>query len=184
MRIGRVAAVVIAFVLSACAASPTLEAAPSPSSEATPTSSSAPSAVPTSAPPTVSATAASSDSESDLASASIVLDDYVRNVASGNYAAAWSVLAPVSQQNFGTEANFASSSAAFMRSAGQKVVVRQVTNDPELLTKWLPAGDPNYPNQSRAFLLEVDYPNIVGPADMAIFVAAPLGSTWRVWIVN
>ena len=153
---------------------PVPTAAPSP----TPTDSQA-SGQPSPATPEPSPTAALGERET----ATALVDEYEAALVAGRYATAFDLLAPASLTCKAGFAAFQSERTAFFRSvAGQYTVLAPVA-----VTDWADyAPLVEGADQSRALLIEVDYPALAGNnAGFEQFVVAPdSGGTWRIWPVR
>jgi hypothetical protein len=123
--------------------------------------------------------------EGDFRAASEALTEYMTRVNSGNYAAAWGMLAPGTQAAFGSEEQFARDRLHFMLSAGGTYRLGRPSHDLARLSQWVVPSDPSMPPLDRAFVAQVDYPNIDSPAGWDILVTAPDPSgNWLVWILR
>jgi hypothetical protein len=123
--------------------------------------------------------------EGDFGAASATLTEYMVRVNSGNYAAAWALLAPATQTAFGSEEQFAADRLHFMLSAGGTYRLERPSHDLVRLSQWVVSGDPSMPPLDRAFVAQVDYPNIDSPAGWDILVTAPDASdNWHVWVLR
>ncbi|HYO42994.1 MAG TPA: hypothetical protein VES19_07305 [Candidatus Limnocylindrales bacterium] len=111
---------------------------------------------------------------------------FVQDLLDGDYTAAWSMLAPGTQDHFGAEEAFASDRAAFMKSAGREVVIGDPTSAPDRLAVWLtgiPAADLQ---AERAFVVEIDYPALrhTNSTPEVLLIAPDTAGDWRIWIVR
>ena len=123
--------------------------------------------------------------EGDFGAASATLTEYMIRVNSGNYAAAWALLAPGTQTAFGSEEQFARERLTFMVSAGWTYRLGRPSHDLVRLSQWVVSGDPSMPPLDRAFVAQVDYPNIDTPAGWDILVTAPDASdNWHIWVLR
>ena len=144
--------------------------------------------IPPTQPPTSTPTPPSARSfppEGDFGAASATLTEYMIRVNSGNFAAAWALLAPGTRIAFGSEAQFARERLPFMVSAGWTYRLERPSHDLIRLSQWVVPGDPSMPPLDRAFVAQVDYPNIDSPAGWDILVAAPDASdNWHIWVLR
>jgi hypothetical protein len=144
--------------------------------------------VPTaSVPPSPSSSIAPSTSPTgDVPTAVALLTQYREDINSGDYAAAWALLAPTAQQQgFGTLAAFTSEQTAYHQSTGNSYTL--IPNPPDSLPvdQWLPvAQEPNL-DRTHAVTIEVDYPALAGNnAGYEIYVVGPIGTNWFIFPVR
>ena len=124
-----------------------------------------------------------SASLTDGETASALVDEYESALVAGNWAAAFDLLASTSLTHQAGLPAFSSERAAFFRS----VAGRFTAGTPTRVTDWAAYGPlVSGADQSRAWLIEVDYPALAGNnAGFEEFVVAPdSGGTWRIWPVR
>lgn len=167
MKIRRLSLFVAAMLLLAGCGSPDIPPAKTPATTPTPPS------------------ARSFAPEGDFPAASATLTEYMTRVNSGNFPAAWALLAPGTQAAFGSEEQFARERLPFMVSAGWTYRLERPSHDLVRLSQWVVPGDPSMPPLDRAFVAQVDYPNINSPAGWDILVTAPDASdNWHIWVLR
>jgi hypothetical protein len=117
----------------------------------------------------------------DAAIAATTANAYLDALTAGRYEEAWLLLAPASQQAWGSERQFAAERGAFYASAGPRVVVSPPDDSAETLTAWItPAFDGN---RQRAYVVAVDHPQIESNASREVLiVAADSSGRWLIWI--
>jgi hypothetical protein len=111
---------------------------------------------------------------------------FVTALLDGRFPDAWNLLAPDTQEQFRTLDAFASDRAAFLKSAGDNVIVGEPSNAPALLSKWLPGISADQIDASAAFVVEVEYPALAsrnGSPEVLVVAPNPDGA-WKIWIVR
>jgi hypothetical protein len=118
---------------------------------------------------------------SDAATAADTVAAYLAALAAAQYAGAWRVLAPSAREAWGSEQQFATERGLFYASAGPAMVKSAPDNSAATLAAWLlPSFDGN---RRRAYVVNVDHPQIQSNASREVLVAAPDSSgDWHIWI--
>lgn len=111
---------------------------------------------------------------------------FVQDLLDRDYASAWSMLAPLDQEAFGTEEAFASDRAAFMQSAGREIVIGDPSNAPDQLALWLVGISDAEIQADRAFFVELDYVALrhTNSTPGVLLIAPDPADDWRIWIVR
>jgi hypothetical protein len=137
----------------------------------------------TAASPLGPGTSAPSRLSGDAAAAADIVAAYLDALASARYPDAWNLLALSARQAWGDEQQFANERGAFYESAGSTAVTSAPDNSAATLDAWiLPSFDGN---RRRAYVVNVDHPQIQSNASREVLVAAPDASgEWRIWIAR
>lgn len=136
--------------------------------------------------PSPTAEPASSD---DAATARLVATQFETARASGDWATAWSMLAPYSQAVIGSLAAFEELERAYNAAGGSTFTIQDPTRDPDLLNPeflgqaYLDAAATA--DMDRAWLVFVDHPKVRGASAASIgLLVAPIDGRWSVWIAH
>lgn len=147
--------------------------------------SSAPSPAPLPASPVPNTSAPSSASSESVDPAALV-QQYVSALARGDYDTAWSMLGAESQAGYSSFDDYVSERAAFMASAAGRFAVEPPRTDPAELAQWLPNTGGASIDPARAFLVQVDYPQLANTNSgfELYIVARDASGAWRLWNVR
>lgn len=138
--------------------------------------------------PSPSPTAGPTSSD-DAATARLVATQFETARASGDWATAWSMLAPYSQAVIGSLAAFGELEGAYNVAGGSDFTIQEPTRDPDLLSPeflgqvYLDAAAKA--DMDRAWLVFVDHPKVRGASAASIgLLVAPIDEHWYVWIAH
>jgi photosystem II stability/assembly factor-like uncharacterized protein len=123
--------------------------------------------------PSPSASASQTTSAAEIAAAARAVDSHIRDLVNGDYAAAWSFLAPAAQAQRGSLADFIDERRAFFASVRGKYVVTPNPTDVAPIGDWI-AGTGAPIDLRHAVLVEVTYPALAGSnAGGELYVVVP-----------
>ncbi|HEU4571553.1 MAG TPA: hypothetical protein VFR93_02615, partial [Candidatus Limnocylindrales bacterium] len=117
--------------------------------------------------------AADGPSAADVAAAARAVDRYTGDLVAGDYATAWSYLAPEARTRRGSLASFTDERRAFFASVRGKYFVTPQPTDVAPISDWIAGTGPRI-DVASAVLVEVAYPALAGNnAGWELYVVAP-----------
>jgi hypothetical protein len=161
---------------------PPVGATPSAAASASPTTN--PSA-PTSAAPTSSPAVSPSSSASPASAAASIVDAYTSDLVKGDYAAAWTLLAPDGPSGDLSFADWSSERAQFFKSVAGRYTIAVSPSDVGPLASWLASPWSSSIDLDHALVVEVTYPALAGNnAGASVYIVNPTATGLQIYDVR